>query len=123
MKQELYMKLAKYLIISAETLLIANVIIMINVSIKEIVAGNRIGIGLLVPIAIFAIFMWLGWTRPSETGLALVLLGALVIIFFGNVMNDPFAWMMMGSSVLITGSLFLGAGWKSGQIHEKQPPS
>jgi hypothetical protein len=113
------MKLAKNLKIGAETLLIANVVIMLYVSVKEIMASNRFGFGLLVPIVIFAIFMWLGWARPLETGFALVLLGIIVIIFFGNVMNDPLAWTMMGSSVLITGSLFLGAGWKSGQIFEK----
>jgi hypothetical protein len=123
MKQETYMKLAKNLKIGAETLLIANVVIMLYVSIKEIMAGNRIGIGLLVPIVIFAIFMWLGWARPLETGFALVLLGIIVIIFFGNVMNNPLAWTMMGSSVLITGALFLRAGWKFEQTYEKQPPS
>jgi hypothetical protein len=67
--------------------------------------------------------MWLGWARPLETGFALVLLGIIVIIFFGNVMNNPLAWTMMGSSVLITGALFLRAGWKFEQTYEKQPPS
>jgi len=117
------MKFANGLKIGAEILLAATFVILLIVSINDILAGNFAGTSLLVPAAVFAIFMWLGWIKPSETGLALVLLGAIVIIVFRNTTNSPIAWRTMGSSTLVTGLLLLGAGWKFHQNHDQQAPS
>ena len=117
------MKLANGLKIGAEILLGATFVILLIVSINDMLTGNFTSTGLLVPAAVFAIFMWLGWIKPSETGLALVLFGAILIIVFRNIANSPSAWRMMGSSTLVTGLLLLGAGWKFHQNHDKQAPS
>lgn len=117
------MKLTYKLKIGAEILLGATFVILLIVSMEDRIAGDYASIGLLVPAVVFAIFMWLGWIKPLETGLALVLLGAVVIIFFGNTINSPVAWFMMGGSTLVAGFLLLRAGWKLHQNHDKPAPS
>jgi len=115
------MKLTNGLKIGAEILLGATLTTLLIASLRETVIDDYVGIGLLVPAAVFAIFMWLGWIKPSETGLALVLLGTIVIVFFGNIADSPITWPMIGGSTLVAGLLLLGAGWKFHQNHENEP--
>ena len=106
------MNIAQRLKVSAEILLFITVIIMIMVAIKVISLGDQIRVQLLLSTTFFVLFMWLGWIHPKATGISLICLGLFVITFFGNLASDPFAWRLFGSPLLITGFLFLGAGWE-----------
>jgi len=106
------MRLANGLRIGAEVLLDASIMIMLIVSINEIFTRNHASVALLAPTAVFVLFMWLGWIHLLETGVGLIVLAIIVVTLSGNVMRNPFAWLMMGVSTLITGLLLLGAGWK-----------
>lgn len=117
------MKPAQGLKIGAEILLGATVVILLMVSVNDLLTDNFAGIGLLVPAAVFVMFMWLGWIKPTETGLALVLLGAIVIAIFRKTMNFSIPWHIIGWSTLVTGLCLLWAGRKSDQNHDKPAPS
>ena len=106
------MKLPNGLKIGAEVLLGATIIIMLYICINEISTGNQAGMLFLLPLAIFVVFMWLGWIRPLETGVGLALLGIIVFTFPENIVIDSIAWRTIGAPTLITGFLLLGSGWK-----------
>jgi len=106
------MKLIKRLKFWAEILLGITIILMLNVSLHEISTSNDAGIGFLIPITIYIAFMWLGWIKPLETGIALVLLGVTMFIFFRNIRGGQLSWFMMGGSTIFAGILLLGTGWK-----------
>ena len=117
------MKLTNSLRIGAEILLGATIVAMLYVGLNGIANDNYTSKGLLIPIVIYPVFMWLGWNWPLETGLALTVIGATVLVFFENIVISPIAWHIVGGSTLATGLLLLGASWKFNQTHEKQPPS
>ncbi len=106
------MKIANGLKVSAEIILGVSIVTMTILAFKMMGRGEQTGIQLLLSAVMFLLFMWLGWIQPKATGIGLIFLGLLVIIFFGNYADDPSAWKLMGSPFLIAGSLFLGADWK-----------
>ena len=106
------MKFASGLKIGAEALLGAIILMMLYISLNEIASGIKAGIGLLVPIAVFIMFMWLAWNWPWETGLSMVLLGVIVIIIFRITTSYPIIRLTIGSLLMIAGLCLLGAGWK-----------
>lgn len=109
------MNIATRLKVSAEILLSITVIIMIIVAIKVISSGDSLGIQVLLSISFFLMFMWLGWIQPRITGIGLMLLGYVVIAFFGSFATspiNPIEWKILGVPILISGLLFLGASMK-----------
>ena len=110
------MKFVNGLKVCAEILLGGTILVMLSLSINEVSMGDLEAIQLLVSCALFVMYMWLGWIQPLEAGFGLAVLGIFVVTFFGSVMLDSFSWLVIGAPTLITGLLFLGAGWKFRRI-------
>ena len=106
------MSIVNRLKVIAEILLSITIIIMIIVAGKVISLGISIGVQILLSTLFFVMFMWLGWLQPKPTGIALIFLGSLILILFGNMVLKPDIWRWFGIPILIAGFLFLGAGWK-----------
>lgn len=100
---------ANRLKIFAEVLLGATILTMGIVSVYELSIGDRTGIQLLLSTVLLLVFMWLGWTRTSETGIGLAMLGVFFLAFIGSRAANQTAWVLLGSPILISGLLFLGA--------------
>lgn len=106
------MNITKRLKVAAEILLAITVIIMIIVAVKVISLGDQVGFQLSACAVLMVIFMWLGWLQPKLTGIGLTFLGLFVITIFGSLATNPSAWRLLGSPLLISGLLLLGAGWE-----------
>ena len=110
------MSIVTRLKVGAEILLSITIIIMIIVAIKVISLGSSIGTQLLLTTVFFVMFMWLGWIQPKATGIALIVLGSIMLLFFSNLASNPESWNLFGSPILVAGLLFLGAGWEFQQV-------
>lgn len=96
----------------AEFMLAATAILLFFITINETGTSTHAGILLLLPGVYFIVFMWLGWIRPWETGIALTLLGVVVILFLRGLPLRSFNWPIIGGALSITGLLFLLEGRK-----------
>ena len=107
------MNITKRLKVGGESLLFMTIISMVLIAFRVISSGDQTtGVQLIFSALLFFIFMWLGWIQPKITGVGLILLGSLVVFFFGKLANNPNAWKLLGVPFLISGLLFLGAGWE-----------
>ena len=103
------MNSAKGLKVSAEIVLTLNIFFLIITAAHEISLGNSLRVQILLSSLFFVIFMWLGWLHPKPTGIALIVLGA-IILFFITFTGTYMFWILFGVLIIVAGFLFLITG-------------